>query len=351
MNMAPHGPGVFGLGFKTTLTDSAVWAANGALNLYADKGTGGKGTLIGHRLQAVLYYSAAPGSIGFTDEEMRQFKAAIFTNIKFSSKLGPVVTSQASGLTGGDIDLINRVILRQAAGGTLDHANGSFAAAANGVLLIEIPLYHYNANTGMAHCPDLSFFDNVQMQVNLGAAAPALAGSTITIVSGQIALWADYLPDAPGADSHLRWDQLSQSSETDTLPFQERVGHLITGVTTTYTVATDALYDGSAVVLNRNVYQYKVDGRSPYATDGYLNNALPWGETLRRLRRGAVPAPGIERYGIEKGVGSYQMIPLAVPDGQTTNDTFSGEVVLQQATNAASGTRVHTTLIIQRAGR
>lgn len=353
MNMAPHGPGVFGTGFKTTLTDSAAWAANTAFNLYLDKGTGGRGTLIGHRIQAVLYYSAAPGSIGFNDQEMRDFKSAIFTNIKAQSTIGPMVTSQASGLAGGDIDLINRVLLRQAAGGTLDFANGSFAAAANGVIVVEIPLYHYNANTGMTHCPDLSYFANLQVQLNTGIAAPSLGGASLTITTGQIAVWADYLPDTPGADSHLRWDQLSQSSETDTLPNQERIGHLITGNTVTYTSAQDALYSSgsSSVILNASVYQYKINGRSPFATDGYLNNALPWQECVRRSRRGGTLLPGADRYGIEKGLGSYQMIPLAVPDGQTVNDTFLGEVVLQQATNAASGTRVHTTLIIQRVGR
>lgn len=353
MLMAPHGPGVFGQGFKTTLTDSAAWAASSAFNLYLDKGTGGRGTLIGHRIQAVLYYSAAPGAIGFNDQEMRDFKSAVITNIKAQSNIGPMVTSQASGLAAGDIDLINRVLLRQAAGGTLDFANGSFTAAANGVLVVEIPLYHYNANTGMTHCPDMSLFENLQVQLNTGIAAPSLAGTSLTIVSGQIAVWADYLPDTPGASSHLRWDQLSQSSETDTLPSQERIGHLITGNTVTYTTAQDALYSSgsSAVVLNSTVYQYKINGRSPYATDGYLNNALPWQETIRRSRRGSTLMPGADRYGVEKGIGSYQMIPLAVPDFQSIGDTFNGEVVLQQATNAASGTRIHTTLIIQRAGR
>jgi hypothetical protein len=349
--MSPHGPGVFGVGSKTTLVDSAAWGASAAINLYMDKGTGGKGTLIGHRLQAVLAYAAAPGAVDFTDQEMRDFKTAIFPNIKGQSTIGPMVTSQASGLSGGDIDLINRVLLRQAAGGSLDFANGSFPALASGVIVVEVPLYHYNQNTGKDHCPDLSLFSNLQLQVNTGVAAPTLAGTSISIVSGRIALWADYLPDVPGASSHLRWDQLSQSSETDTLPAQERLGHLITGNTVTYSSAMNALAASGAVVLNADVYQYKIDGRSPYATDGYLNNALPWQETIRRSRRGYSIMPGADRYGIERGVGSYQMIPLAVPSFQSNRDTFKGEIVIQDATNAAGGTRVHTTLIVQRAGR
>jgi hypothetical protein len=349
MSVALIGPGVDGLGVASIPVDQAAWAANSNVNLYLDKGTKG-GTLLGHRLQLALAYSGAPANLGFTDEEMRAFKSSVVTNLRVSSKLGPMVTSQSTGLAGGEIDLINRVVLRQVAGGNLDASNGLIAIGATGILLVEIPLVHLNPITGMDHCPDLRHFQNLQMQVALGSAGPTLAGTTITITAGTLTLWCDYMPYRPGADSHLRWDTLLQNSATDTLPSQQRLGLLVTGSTVpTYTTAINDL--GLAPPdFAADVYQFRVGGVDVYATDGYLNNALVWSEAIRRSRRGTVSLPGADRYGVEAGFGSYAVVPLYIPNFEAINDSIRGEVVVQNAPNLAATSRTYASLIVQRAG-
>lgn len=348
-SMAPIGPGILGMGVKSTLVDQAAWASGATANLYLDKGTQG-GTLLGHRLQLLIFFSVTGATIGFTDEELRTAKDGIVANLKVSSKLGPMVTSQSTGITGGDIDLMNRAILRQKAGGSLDLYNGVFTFGNTGVIVHETPLMHYNPITGLNHCPDLSYFKNLQLQVTAGSTF-SLGGTTFTITRAQWDLWCDYIPGRPGADSHLRWDQLLQSSETDTLPAQKRLGHLVTGSNApTYASAIAALDNGSAISPSTSTYLYKVGGRDPYDTDGYLNNALVWSEAIRRSLRGSVAMPGADRYGVEAGLGSYVMAPLFIPSFEAQNDYMEGEVVIQNASNLAATSRTHSTIIVQRAG-
>ena len=134
----------------------------------------------------------------------------------------------------------------------------------------------------------------LERRVERGCLVQATAGSTFavgattcTISYGTWALWCDYLPNQPGADSHLRWDQLTQSSETDTLPAQQRMGHIVTGSNArTYAQSLAQLDTGSAINLSASAFLYKVGGKDPFDTDGYLNSALVWSEALRRFNRG-----------------------------------------------------------------
>lgn len=344
------GPGIDGLGVKSTLVDQAAWASGGTVNLYMDKGTQG-GTALGWRLRLTALVTATPATVAFTDQEMRTAKNSIFANVRASSKLGPMVTSQSTGITGGDIDLMNRLILRQKAGGILDRANGNIAIGASAVMEHELPLYHYNPVTGLNHCPDLKHFKNLQLQATAGSTF-AVGATTCTISYGTWALWCDYLPNQPGADSHLRWDQLTQSGETDTLPAQQRMGHIVTGSNArTYAQSLAQLDTGSAINLSASAFLYKVGGRDPFDTDGYLNSALVWSEALRRFNRGVVNLPGEDRYGLAGGASSYTCTPLYLPSGEAVNDYMDGEVVIQNATNLAPPSRVHSTIIVQRAGR
>lgn len=349
MNIALTGPGIDGMGIKSCLVDSAAWTSGGTVNLYMDKGTQG-GTVLGWRLRLTALVTATPATVVFTDQQMRTAKNSIFALVRASSKLGPMVTSQSTGIVGGDIDLMNRAILRQKAGGTLDRANGNIAIGASEVVEHELPLYHFNPVTGLNHCPDLKYFRNLQLQVTAGGTY-AVGSTTCTISYGTWALWCDYIPNQPGADSHLRWDQLSQSSETDTLPAQQRMGHLVTGANAlTYAQSLAQLDTTTAINLNASTFLYKVGGKDPFDTDGYLNSALVWSEALRRLNRGATNLPGQDRYGVAGGFSSYTCTPLYLPNGEARNDYMDGEVVIQNATNLAPTSRVHSTIIVQRAG-
>ena len=56
------GPGIDGMGVKSTLVDQAAWASGGTVNLYMDKGTRG-GTVLGWRLRLTALVTATPATV------------------------------------------------------------------------------------------------------------------------------------------------------------------------------------------------------------------------------------------------------------------------------------------------
>lgn len=315
-----------------------TWAAGGVLTPQMGKGLAAGSTVLAQVIRFCFRYTAAPGAVTFTAEQLRTFKNALFPLLSGSTAAGSVVDAGvAQGA--GDVDQRSRLGLRYSSQGTLDDCDGSFTLLAAGVMIVDVVIPHANAVTGLDFAPDSGLIENRTWNLTLGSAVATLGSQSLTITGGQILTGNIIIKGRPGARGHLSYKRVVQNEAVDTLEPATRLVHIVTGSTVpTYAGALAALENATTVNLTAAPFVPTFAGVNAFNDQGYCNNALVWQALFSRLNNGALPMPGPAG---AAGVQSYAMCPLYVWDGAAAGNMQAGPVGVNNATNLAASNRQH----------